>query len=149
MCEVQRENPELRVCVIGDGPLREPLQASFPGTKFTGNLRSAEVRTYLRQTKVFVSGNEMEPFGIVYLEALSQGCTVAMPACGGGIEIALNEICRRVHLLPLSWHQSQVTCAIRRALASKGPSVCLKSYVAKTVAQSYLVVDRGDRVAYD
>jgi len=74
MCDLQKENPELRICVIGDGPLLANLQSSFrgnPAIEFTGNLDPARVRRYLRQTKVFVSGNEMEPFGITYLEALS------------------------------------------------------------------------------
>lgn len=149
MCELQRENPELRVCVIGDGPMRARLQSSFPGVEFTGNLSSLEVRSYLRRTKVFVSGNEMEPFGIVYLEALSQGCAVAMPACGGGLEIALDQIGERIHMLPLSWDESGITSAVRRALGWKGPSARLMAYGARAVAQNYLAVDRRDGLPDD
>ncbi|MGA9882264.1 MAG: glycosyltransferase family 4 protein [Candidatus Acidiferrales bacterium] len=141
MCELQKKNPELRICVIGDGPMREGLQASFPGVEFKGRLTSSEMRTYLRQTKVFVSGTEMEALGISYLEALSQGCTVAMPACGGGLEIALNQVGKRVHLLPLSWDQAQVTCVLRRALFSCVPPVSLTLYSSEAVAKAYLSVD--------
>lgn len=141
ICEVQKENPHLRVCVIGDGPIREALKASFPGVEFTGSLNSADVRAYLRQTKVFVSGNEMEPFGIVYLEALSQGCSVAMPACGGGLEIALDQVGKRVHLLPLSWDPAQVACVLRRALRSGGFAVDLNEYSCRAVARAYVSVD--------
>ncbi|MGH9560485.1 MAG: glycosyltransferase family 4 protein, partial [Terracidiphilus sp.] len=148
LCELQQYNPELRVCVIGDGPLRESLQASFPGVEFTGNLGSDKVRAYLRQTRVFVSGNEMEPFGIVYLEALSQGCAVAMPACGGGLEISLDHIGGRVHLLPLSWNRAQVIGVLRRALCSKGSPIQLTAYHARAAAQSYLAVDRSGRASH-
>lgn len=143
MCEVQKQNPELRVCVIGDGPLRLGLEASFPGVEFTGNLGSTDVRTYLRRTKVFVSGNEMEPFGIVYLEALSQGCAVAMPACGGGLEIAPEQIGKRIHLLPLSWDQAQVARVLQRALRSEAAPLILNTYSAKAVARSYVGLDCG------
>ncbi len=143
MCEVQKQNPELRVCVIGDGPLRPGLEVLFPRVEFTGNLGSTDVRAYLRQTKVFVSGNEMEPFGIVYLEALSQGCAVAMPACGGGLEIAPDQIGKRVHLLPLSWDHAEVARVLHRALRSEAAPLALTAYSAKAVAQSYVGLDCG------
>lgn len=141
MCELQKEDPELRVCVIGDGPLRRSLQASFPGVEFTGNLGSLEVREYLRRTRVFVSGTEMEALGIAYLEALSQGCAIAMPACGGGLEIALDQIGMRVHLLPLSWDQARVACALRRALHGCAPVIDLAQFSCEAVARMYLEAD--------
>jgi glycosyltransferase involved in cell wall biosynthesis len=143
MCEVQKQNPELRVCVIGDGPLRPDLEALFPGVEFTGNLGSTDVRAYLRQTKVFVSGTEMEAFGIVYLEALSQGCAIAMPACGGGLEIATDQIGKRIHLLPLSWDHAEVARVLHRALRSEAAPFDLTAYSAKAIARSYVGLDCG------
>jgi glycosyltransferase involved in cell wall biosynthesis len=144
MCDLQKENPGLRVCVIGDGPQREALQRLFqtdPPVEFTGDLDPLGVRGYLRRTKVFVSGNEMEPFGITYLEALSQGCAVAMPACGGGLEIAVDQIEKRVYLLPLSFDRERVTAVLRRALSSSKAVVSVAAYQAKAVAEAYLKVD--------
>lgn len=146
MCELQKENRSLSVCVIGDGPMRQQLRESFPGVEFTGNLSSLAVRAYLRQTKVFASGTEMEALGIGYLEALSQGCRVAMPACGGGLEIALDQIGKRIHLLPLSWDRAQVISTLRRAwcqgdACAESATAALARYQAKTVAQSYLDID--------
>jgi glycosyltransferase involved in cell wall biosynthesis len=83
----------------------------------------------------------MEPFGIVYLEALSQGCAVAMPACGGGLEIALDEIGQSIHLLPLSFDRKELASVLRRALNSTRTSVSLEPYRAKAVAKAYLGVD--------
>ena len=146
MCDLQKENRGLRVCIIGDGPQRTDLESYFrtdPPIEFTGDLDPLEVRSYLRRTKVFVSGNEMEPFGITYLEALSQGCAVAMPACGGGLEIALDQINRRVYLLPLSFNREEVTAVLRCALSSPRPPVSLAAYQAKAVAEAYLRVDVG------
>ena len=144
MCDLRKENPELRICVIGDGPQMESLKASFgaePAIEFAGDLEPLDVRERLRQTKVFVSGNEMEPFGITYLEALSQGCAVAMPACGGGVEIALDLVGTRIQLLPLSFERQVVLKALHRALDSPSTSVSLGSYEPKAVAQAYLEAD--------
>jgi glycosyltransferase involved in cell wall biosynthesis len=143
MCDLQRENPELRICIIGDGPQRAELEASFrtdPPIEFTGNLDPLEVRGYLRRTKVFVSGNEMEPFGITYLEALGQGCAVAMPACGGGLEVAPDLIGTRVQLLPLSFEHEGVLQALRRGLNCSAAAVPLPASGPESVAEAYLQV---------
>lgn len=146
MCDLQRENPELRICIIGDGPQRAELESYFrtdPPIEFTSDLDPLEVRRYLQRTKVFVSGNEMEPFGITYLEALSQGCTVAMPACGGGIEIAPDFVGTRVQLLPLSFERQGVLSALRRALNSTFAPVSLAGYEPQSVAEAYLEIGNG------
>ena len=91
----------LRAAIIGDGELRPKLQAAAPANsriEFTGPLPQSEVRAWLRRTRVFVSGCETEALGIGYLEALSQGCAVVMPACGGGLEIAPELIGSAIHL---------------------------------------------------
>ena len=140
MCDLQKENPGLRVCVIGDGPQREALQRLFqtdPPIEFTGSLDADAVRRYLRRTRVFVSGNEMEPFGITYLEALSQGCAVAMPACGGGLEIALPLVGTKVHLLPLSFDREGCLNALRSALKLSTIPISLSAYEPKAVAEAY------------
>jgi glycosyltransferase involved in cell wall biosynthesis len=141
MCDLQRENPELRICIIGDGPQRAELESSFrtdPPIEFTGDLDSLKVRSYLRQTKVFVSGNEMEPFGITYLEALSQGCAVAMPACGGGLEIALPLVGTQVQLLPLSFERDRLLQVLRRAANCPSTPVSLAASAPASVAKAYL-----------
>jgi glycosyltransferase involved in cell wall biosynthesis len=150
MCDLQRENPDLRICVIGDGPQRAELESSFPRDppiEFTGDLDPLEVRRYLQRTKVFVSGNEMEPFGITYLEALSQGCAIGMPACGGGVEIAPEFVGTRVQLLPLSFDRQGLLSALRRALNSTGTPVSLAGYEPKAVAEAYLETDKSLPVA--
>jgi glycosyltransferase involved in cell wall biosynthesis len=150
MCDLRKEKPELRICVVGEGPQRELLEATFrtdPPIKFTGSLDPCSLRSILRQTKVFVSGCETEALGISYLEALSQGCAVAMPACGGGVEIALDLVGTRIQLLPLSFERQVVLKVLRRALDSPYTSVSLGSYEPRAVAQAYLQVDPHNSMA--
>ena len=83
------EAPQLRACIVGEGTMRAELQALVNGDprfEFKGTPDDAAVRAILRRTRIFVSGHELEGFGITYLEAISQGCVVAMPA-GGGLKL--------------------------------------------------------------
>ena len=150
ICDLRKENPELRICVVGEGPQRELLETTFrtdPPIEFTGSLDPYSLRRILRQTKVFVSGCETEALGISYLEALSQGCAVAMPACGGGVEIALDLVGTSVQLLPLSFERQVVLKVLCRALNSPNTSVSLGSYEPKAVAQAYLQADPHNSMA--
>jgi glycosyltransferase involved in cell wall biosynthesis len=144
MQQLLKGDPELRVCIIGDGPLRLELEALVqdePRIEFAGNLDALDVRAYLRKTKVFVSGCETEALGLSYVEALSQGCAVAMPACGGGLEIAPALIGSRIHLLPLSFHGVRVLDVLQRAAKSTSSSVPFDAYAPGAIAAKYLKCD--------
>jgi glycosyltransferase involved in cell wall biosynthesis len=144
MQQLLDQNPELRVCIIGDGPQRRELEALVqdePRIEFSGTLDALGVRAYLRRTKVFVSGCETEALGLAYVEALSQGCAVAMPACGGGLEIAPALIGTQIQLLPLSFHGVQVLDVLQRAAKSTSRSVRFDAYVPGAIAAKYLKCD--------
>jgi glycosyltransferase involved in cell wall biosynthesis len=137
------EDRRLRISIIGDGPLKRELERiaqGDPRIEFPGNLNSAGVLQRLRQTCVFLSGNEMEPFGITYLEALSQGCAVVMPACGGGLEIAPELIGSQIQLFPISFDEEGILSALRRALPNVGKAFPLNGYRAVDAAKAYLEV---------
>jgi len=145
MLKVLEDDPSLRVCIAGDGLQRKELETiakGNPRVDFTGNIGSSAVLDLLRKTRVFVSGNEMEPFGITYLEALSQGCTVAMPACGGGLEIALKEIGNRINLLPLSFDIDAIAAILRQSLSADNKRYDVSSYRDDNVAKKYLMVGK-------
>lgn len=138
------ENPGLKSYIIGDGP-QKPILTELvngdPRFEFKVGLDDLEVRDYLRRTKVFISGHGAEGLGITYLEALSQGCAVAMPASGGGLELALDEVGTRVHLLPLSFSPTEMLQVLRRALKSPCIPVSMNAYTPRNVAAAYLAVD--------
>jgi glycosyltransferase involved in cell wall biosynthesis len=145
ICALVEETPGLRARIIGDGALRgqlEALAAGNPRVEFLGLLPPAAVRAWLRRTRVFVSGCETEALGIAYLEALSQGCAVVMPACGGGLEIAPGQIGKSIRLLPLTFGHQEILSVLREALSAPGggalPSVCAPA----DIAARYLELDR-------
>jgi glycosyltransferase involved in cell wall biosynthesis len=139
--ELLDENSHLRVCVIGEGPQKKELESLIEGDsrfEFTGYVDDVTLRAWLRRTKIFISGNETEGLGIAFLEALSQGCALAMPASGGGIEIALDQIGKSVYLLPLSLDRRGVLSVLRLALSSECHRISPAAYSAEAVAQAYL-----------
>jgi glycosyltransferase involved in cell wall biosynthesis len=145
LCTLLREHPELRACIIGDGELRPTLEAAAAGNsriEFTGRLAQVEVRAWLRRSKVLVSGCETEALGICYLEALSQGCAVVMPACGGGVEIAPELIGCGIYLFSASSGSERIADALREALAATPKTVSLAAFSPRAVAQKYLDMDR-------
>ncbi len=145
MRDVLDENPGLCAWIVGDGPMRSQLERDFAGDKrieFVGAIGHAQIRDRLRRSRVFISGNPAEPFGIAYLEALSQGCIVAMPASGGGLEIAPDLIGGGIQLFPAALSRAEVAAALRRALLMPPTSPpSLSAYSARSVAEAYLAVD--------
>ena len=138
------ETPGLRACIIGAGEQKALLQRMVSGDarfEFKGNPDDREVRKYLRRTKVFVSGNEVEGFGIAYLEALMQGCIIAMPASGGGLEISLDKVGRSVRLLPLSWKRTELVSTLRQALHEQWTPIPTAPFTVEAVVRRYLEVD--------
>ncbi len=141
--EVLEEYPELRAAIIGDGELRAFVEATARDNSridLVGQVPSSEVRTWLRRSKVFVSGCETEALGIAYLEALSQGCNVVMPACGGGVEIAPELIGSAIHLYSGEGSEP-VARALRSALAAAPPEISLAAYSSRSIAHAYLAAD--------
>jgi glycosyltransferase involved in cell wall biosynthesis len=138
------ENKELRVCIIGDGPQRKELECLFGKNnriEFKGNVDDNTVRNCLRHTKIFISGNTTEGLGISYLEALSQGCIVAMPASGGGIELNLDQVGKQIQLLPISLEPNEVFAILKNALRVKCHLLDMQKYSAESVAKAYLGID--------
>jgi glycosyltransferase involved in cell wall biosynthesis len=143
MLAVLEEHPELRAAIVGDGQVRPLAEAAARATSrivLVGQASPSEVRSWLRRTKVFVSGCETEALGIAYLEALSQGCIVVMPACGGGVEIAPDLIGSAIHLYSGEGSEP-VARALRSALAAAPAEISLAAYSSRAIAHAYLAVD--------
>lgn len=86
--------PGLTLHIVGDGPLRAVLEtlASRLGiaslVMFHGWLPHATVLALMRHVDLFVLSSVMEPFGIVVVEALNEGCpVVTTTACGSAMAV--------------------------------------------------------------
>ena len=74
--------------IVGDGPERERLERLADGDeriRFFGNVPRDEVRRRMSEADVFAMTSEKETYGLVYLEAMGQGC-LCVGTKGEGID---------------------------------------------------------------
>ena len=73
--------------VVGDGPERARLQASYPDAVFAGYRFGEELAAYLAAGDVFVFPSRTDTFGLVNLEAMACGLPVAAYPVTGPIDV--------------------------------------------------------------
>ena len=72
-----------RSLIVGDGPIRDDLEARLPNTVFTGHLEGEALARAYASSDVFVFPSDTETFGNVTLEAMASGLpTVCADATG-------------------------------------------------------------------
>lgn len=95
--KLYKEKPEAKLILGGDGPERENLQKLAQTLNieeaviFTGALSRENVRLLMAESTCFVLSSYVETFGVVVIEALSQGMPVVATKCGGPESIVLPE----------------------------------------------------------
>jgi glycosyltransferase involved in cell wall biosynthesis len=91
------DEPRLRLVIVGEGPLREPLEvrARKAGVAdrvcFAGFVSEERKWQVLEASDVYVSTTLHEGFGIVFLEAMEIGLPVVCYDCGGQTDFLKEE----------------------------------------------------------
>jgi glycosyltransferase involved in cell wall biosynthesis len=78
---------EFDVIVVGDGPYREELESRMPAAQFVGYKSGRELADYYQTADVFVFTSRTDTFGLVMIEAMSQGTPVAAYPERGPLDI--------------------------------------------------------------
>ncbi len=86
--------PQVRLAIVGDGPLRSTLETQFAGTQrdasrtvFTGYLRGDDLAAAYAAADLFTFPSANETFGNVVLEAMASGLPVIAPRAGGPVDL--------------------------------------------------------------
>lgn len=82
---VLRAFPDLRLAIVGDGPMRHELEKHFRNTPtyFAGYLRGEALAAAFASADLFVMPSETETLGLVLLEAMASSCPVVAVRAGG------------------------------------------------------------------
>lgn len=73
--------------LVGDGPELEHLMDKFPDAVFLGAKSHAQLAEIYRQADVFVFPSKTDTFGLVLLEALASGLTIAAYPVAGPLAV--------------------------------------------------------------
>lgn len=125
-----RDNHNVMLTIIGDGPLKEKLKnlAKEQGVEsqviFTGRMDRNSVAQELQCANVFVLASDYETFGVVYIEAMACGNPVIGTRNGGANDI-INGDCG---ILVDTNNVNQLTNAMKQIYST------YKSYNKKNIA---------------
>lgn len=79
-----------KIYIVGEGADFESVKKYIDkfdlNIVLTGRQSREKVRDLYLRSKVFISLNDHEPFGITFIEALACGCQVVCPSTGGQVE---------------------------------------------------------------
>lgn len=70
---VQRQRPDARMVLVGDGPLRDTLAHAHPDLVFAGAQRGEALGRHFASADLFLFPSRSETFGNVVLEAMASG----------------------------------------------------------------------------
>ncbi len=73
--------------IVGDGPARAGLEEKYPDAYFVGAKYGEELAAYYRSGDIFVFPSKSDTFGLVMLEAMASGLTVAAYPVTGPIDV--------------------------------------------------------------
>lgn len=100
--------------VVGDGPARAELEATYPNAQFVGFKFGEELASHVAAADVFVFPSRTDTFGLVLLEAMACGVPVAAYPVTGPIDVVtqgvtgeLNEDLRAAALAALKLDPNQ------------------------------------------
>jgi glycosyltransferase involved in cell wall biosynthesis len=84
---IQARLPSAKMVFVGDGPLRQTLQAACPNATFTGIKTGADLATHYASSDLFLFPSLTETFGNVVPEALASGMAVVSYACAAAANL--------------------------------------------------------------
>lgn len=129
----RKECPELKMVVVGDGPVRKKLEQQWPEVHFAGMRFDEDLARHYASADFFIFGSTSETFGNVVIEAMASGLAVLTYDYAAGRQFIKDG--ENGFLIDLNDRDAFIRAAIRMA---RDPSNCaLQRNVARRTAETY------------
>jgi glycosyltransferase involved in cell wall biosynthesis len=102
---------DVKLVLVGDGPMREQIQQRCPDAVFAGMLSHDQLAHYYASADLFLFPSQSETFGNVTVEALASGLPVLAFDCAAATDWVKPDV--NGWLIPESQPEMYVTTAVR------------------------------------
>jgi glycosyltransferase involved in cell wall biosynthesis len=102
---------DVKLVLVGDGPMREQIQQRCPDAFFAGMLSHDQLAHYYASADLFLFPSQSETFGNVTVEALASGLPVLAFDCAAATDWVKPDV--NGWLIPESQPEMYVTTAVR------------------------------------
>lgn len=90
--EARRQNPSIRLLLVGDGPQRAELQRLCPDAIFAGERRGEDLAAHYASADMFAFASLSETFGNVVPEAMASGLPVVAFDHAAAAELIVDQV---------------------------------------------------------
>ena len=135
---LRREFPDMLLHIVGDGPLKESIQAEITTLKLRehvileGFKSGADLSPFFTQSDCFVLTSDFEGYGMVIIEAATAGLPIVMTDVGCAGEVIINE--KSGMIVPAKDTQA-FTQALRKVLTDSALRASLKEGALHSIAE--------------
>jgi len=125
--------PDLKMVLVGDGPVRKKLERQWPEVHFAGMRFDEDLARHYASADYFIFGSTSETFGNVVIEAMASGLAVLTYDYAAGRQFIQDE--KNGFLPPLGDEAAFMRKAIQMVL---DPAACaVQRKAARRTAESY------------
>lgn len=152
---LREDFPEIQYVIIGEGPLRAELEREVwergltDAVQFLGAVADEERAACYERADIFVlptysEGDDVEGFGLVFLEAASYGLPV-IAGRGGGVDEAVQD--HETGFLVDPHDRQALATAVRTLLTDPAAAASMGQRGRERVAREYMCNDRHAKLA--
>ena len=129
----RKKCPNLKMVVVGDGPVRKKLERQWPQVHFAGMRYDEDLARHYASADIFIFASTSETFGNVVIEAMASGLVVITYNYAAGKQFIQSGY--NGHLVPLNDRQAFIQCA-ENALADQSETPSIQA-AARATAEDY------------
>ncbi|MEM7789986.1 MAG: glycosyltransferase family 1 protein [Verrucomicrobiota bacterium] len=125
--------PNLKMVVVGDGPVRKKLEKEWPEVYFAGMRYDEDLAAHYASADIFIFGSTSETFGNVVIEAMSSGLAVLTYDYAAGRQFIRDGV--NGFLAP--YGDREAFCRVATHIAGNFPSLQKIRLAARATAETY------------